>query len=729
MTRREHTTAEPDTLLLEDPAPAVVPTAESAGRGTPGGTPTGTAAARVPSSRLGIAGAFVVALVVAALLAAVHLTQGTADVGPLDLVRLATGGDGVDQTVAVLVASRVPRLLAGLLLGVALGVAGTVLQSVARNPLASPDTLAVNAGAYLTVVVVAAFGLSIPFYLQGGLAFLGGLAAAGLVLVLARGGADGPTRLVLAGSAIMLALHSLTMVLLVLFEQETTGLFAWGSGSIVQSGTRTVAMATPVVVVGVLAALVLSRRLDLLGLGDDAATVLGVDVRRTRVVAVLVAVLLAAIAVSVAGPVGFVGLAAPVVARLVARRVPGLGRHVLLLPFAAVVGVVVVLGADVLLRLLLPSTLSIAVPTGVVTTVLGAVLLVWLARRLRDSASGARGAHGALSRPRSRRAVLAVVVVLSLAVAAAAVAGLLLGDRVVLLGDVANWWDGVAGRHVTFVLDQRFPRVLAALLAGAALALAGTIVQAVCRNPLAEPSLLGVTSGAGLGAVTMILLVPGVGIWPMSAAAAAGAFAVFGLVYGLSYRGGLSSDRLVLIGIGAQAGVMAVITLLVVVVAPWDVNLALTWLSGSTYGRTLEQLLPVALALLVITPLAAVYRRDLDVVALDDDTPRVLGVALDRTRLLLLGAAALLTAAAVCAIGALAFVGLVAPHAARALVGARHARVVPVAMLLGALLVSVADTLGRVVIAPEQIPAGLGTALLGAPYFVYLLWRSRGRGA
>lgn len=734
MTRPEQrTTAEPDTLLLEDPAPAVVPGPDGtgdagAGDGAPAG-PTATAP-RVRTSRLGIVGVFVVAVVVAAVLAAVHLTQGTADVGPLDLLRLATGGDGVDQTVAVLVASRVPRLLAGLLLGVALGVAGAVLQSVARNPLASPDTLAVNAGAYLTVVVVAAFGISIPFYLQGGLAFLGGLAAAGLVLVLARGGADGPTRLVLAGSAIMLALHSLTMVLLVLFEQETMGLFAWGSGSIVQSGTRTVSLATPVVVVGVLAALLLSRRLDLLGLGDDAATVLGVDVRRTRVLSVLVAVLLASIAVTVAGPVGFVGLAAPVVARLVARRVPGLGRHVLLLPFAAIVGVIVVLGADVLLRLLLPGMLSIAVPTGIVTTVLGAVLLIWLARRLRDSGpASSRGAHGALSRPRSRRAVLVVVAVLALAVAAAAVAGMLLGDRVVLLGDVANWWNGLSGRHVTFVLDQRFPRVLAALLAGAALALAGTIVQAVCRNPLAEPSLLGVTSGAGLGAVTMILLVPGVGIWPMSAAAAIGAFAVFGLVYGLSYRGGLSSDRLVLIGIGAQAGVMALITLLVVVVAPWDVNLALTWLSGSTYGRTLEQLIPVALALLVLTPLTAVYRRDLDVLALDDDTPRVLGVALDRTRLLLLAAAALLTAAAVCAIGALAFVGLVAPHAARALVGARHGRVVPVAMLLGALLVSVADTLGRVVIAPEQIPAGLGTALLGAPYFVYLLWRSRGRGA
>ncbi|MCK9793804.1 iron ABC transporter permease [Isoptericola sp. 4D.3] len=675
-----------------------------------------------------IVAAFALAVVAVLALSAVHLTQGTADVGPLDVLRAAVGAD-TDGTVAVLVSSRLPRLLAGLLVGVALGVAGAVLQSVARNPLASPDTLAVNAGAYVTVVAAAALGLSVPFYLQGGLAFLGGLAAAVLVLALARGGADGPTRLVLAGSAIMLALHSLTMVLLVLFEQETTGLFAWGSGSIVQSGTRTVSMAAPVVLAGVVGALLLARRLDLLGLGDDAARVLGVDVRRTRVLSVLVAVLLAAIAVTVAGPIGFVGLAAPVIARLVGRRVPGLGRHALLLPFAALVGVVVVLGADVLLRAVLPGQASVVVPTGVVTTVLGAGILVWMARRLRDSGAGARGARGALGRPRSRARVVTVLVVLGVVLVAAVVAGLLLGDRVVLLGDVSNWLQGAAGRQVSFVLDQRVPRVLAAVLAGAALALAGTIVQAVCRNPLAEPSLLGVTSGAGLGAVLMILLVPGVGIWPMSAAAGGCALAVFALVYLLSSRGGLGSERLVLVGIGAQAGTTALITLVVLVIAPWDVNLALTWLSGSTYGRTLEQLLPVALALVVLVPLAATYRRELDVLSLDEDTPRVLGLPVDRSRLVLLGAAALTTAAAVCAVGVIGFVGLVAPHAARALVGARHARVLPVAILLGAVLVSVADTLGRVVIAPGQIPAGLGTALLGAPYFVYLLWRSRGRAA
>ncbi|WP_082618591.1 iron ABC transporter permease [Oerskovia sp. Root22] len=681
--------------------------------------------------RLTVASAFVVAILVVLVLAAIHLTQGTADVGLGDLLRLVVGGEAgdTDRTVAaVLVASRLPRLLAGLLVGVSLGAAGAALQSVARNPLASPDTLAVNAGAYVAVVGAAVIGVTLPFYLSGTLALVGGLAASGLVLVLARGGAAGPTRLILAGSAITLALHSLTTVLLVLFQQETMGLFAWGSGSIVQSGTSQVALAAPLVVVGLGGLILVAHRLDLLALGDDTATVLGIDVRATRVVTILLAVLLSATAVTVAGPVGFVGLCAPVIVRLVARKVPGLNRHRVLIPLSGIAGVIVILGADVLLRLVLPGTYGVAVPTGVITTVFGAATLVWLARRLKDSGPAA-GTRAAPVRPRTARRTLVVTAVLVALLVAATIAALLLGDRLLLTGDVLNWAADRAGKQVSFVLDQRFPRALAAILAGAALGLAGTVVQAVCRNPLAEPGLLGVTAGAGLGAVAVVLLVPGVGIMGMSAAAVVGALGTFAIVYRLAYRGGLSSDRLVLIGIGMSAGATALTTLVIVVVAPWNLNLALTWLSGSTYGRTLEHVVPVVLALLVVVPVAVLHRREMDVLALDEDTPRVLGLRLDRTRLLLLGASAVLTAAAVCAVGVVGFVGLVAPHAARALVGSRNGRVIPVSMLLGAVLVSVADTVGRTVIAPAQIPAGLTTALIGAPYFVWLLWRGRGREA
>ncbi|AGL17786.1 hypothetical protein L083_4276 [Actinoplanes sp. N902-109] len=681
-----------------------------------------------PAPRRGlprVLAAFGFAVALLAVLSAVHLTQGTAPLSPGELLRAVLPGEhdsARDQAVAVLLDSRLPRLLAALLVGLAVGVSGAILQSVARNALASPDTLAVNAGAYAAVVAVAAYGISVPFAISGLTAFLGGLAAAALVLLVARGGAAGPARLVLAGSAVALALNSLATVLLMLYQQNTTGLFAWGRGTTVQSGTHQVALAAPVIVLSVLAALLLAHRLDVLGLGDDSARVLGVDVRRTRVLAVLLAVLLSAIAVTVTGPIGFVGLSGPVIARLIARRVPGLGRHVLVLPFAGLLGALVIVAADVLLRLLVPAGKAISVPTGVVTSLAGAVLLVRLARRLRDSGPATAGTHGTV---RSKGFVIAVGVTLGAALIAAVVSGMLLGDRLVLLGDVANWWNGHAGREVTFVLDQRWPRVLAGLLGGAALALAGAIVQAVLRNPLAEPALIGVTPGASVGAILVVLLVPGIGIWPVMGAATLAALATFAVVHRLAVaHGGLASDRLVLTGIGVSTAAGAVTTLIVLLVSPWATNVALTWLSGSTYGRTAGQVVPAAITLLVALPLTLVGARTLDLVALDEDVPRVLGVPLNRARLGYLALAAVLTAAAACAVGALGFVGLVAPHAARALVGARHARSLPVAVGLGALVVCVADTLGRTVIAPTQIAAGLVTALIGAPYFIWLLSRT-----
>lgn len=296
-----------------------------------------------------------------------------------------------------------------------------------------------------------------------------------------------------------------------------------------------------------------------------------------------------------------------------------------------------------------------------------------------------------------------------------------------LTGDIANWATGQAGPIVTFVLDTRVPRVLAGLFAGAALALAGVLVQAVSRNPLGEPGVLGVTGGAGVAAVWVITVAPQAGVWVVAGAAAVGAGVASILVFGLAARGGMASDRLVLIGIGVSAGSTALITVIVVLTDPYNAVKALTWLSGSTYGRTLQQVVPVAVVLLLVAPVLVRARRDLDLLALDDDTPQVLGIRLMPRRLILLVVSALLTASAVSAVGVIAFVGLVAPHMARALVGSSHARVLPMAALIGAVVVLVADTIGRTVIAPAQLPAGLLTALLGTPYFVWLLSRSRSR--
>ncbi|TDC92970.1 iron ABC transporter permease [Nonomuraea deserti] len=680
-----------------------------------------------PLRRLGTAGVFLLAAAATVLVAAVHVTQGTSSVGALDLLALLFGGTsgGSEEAARVLLASRLPRLLAGVTVGCALGVAGSLLQSVARNPMASPDTLAVSSGAYFAIAAAAAFGLVMPLPLSGGLALFGGLAAAALVMAMSAGGRSGTTRLILAGSATALALHSLTNLVMILFEEETTGLYAWGSGSLVQSDLRAVSQFGPVIAVAMVAAILAGPRLDILGLGDDTASVLGVNVRRLRLWLTLLAIVLSAAAVTVSGPIGFVGLCAPVIVRLLPRSIPGLHRNRSLLPLSGLAGVLIVLGSDIALRAVLGAQAGVEVPPGVVTTLLGAGAMVWLARRYRDAGPTRRPPAARTGATRSRAAFLTVAVTLAALLAGALILGLLAGDRWLLTGDVLNWLQGRTGRALTFVLDQRYPRVLAAVLAGAALAVAGTAVQAVCRNPLAEPGVLGVTTGAGVGAISLLTMAPLAGIWAMTGAAGLGALIAFGLVYVLAWRGGLSSDRLVLIGIAVQAACTSLTVLIIVKADPWNTALALTWLSGSTYGRVPAQLVPVVLALLLAVPLLAWLRRDLDLLSLDEDSPRILGVPLEPVRLAALAGAVLLTSTAVSAVGVVAFVGLVAPHAARAMVGARHSRVLPVAALLGALLVSLADTLGRTVIAPAQVPAGLVTALIGTPYFVYLLWRAR----
>lgn len=678
---------------------------------------------------LGATGVLLLLGVVLVGVSAWHLTQGTSAVGAADLWhwllgrRAASGADAGD----VLLGSRVPRLAAGIAVGFALGVAGALFQSLARNALASPDTLAVTGGAYLAVTVVAAFGISVPLWASGLTAFVGGLLAAGLVLGLAGGAGTATTRLVLAGSAVALALQAGTSTLLILFREETTSLFAWGSGSLSQLGLRAFEQAAPVVVLCTIAAVLLARRLDLLGLGDDSAAVLGVPVRSTRALGTILAVLLTAASVTLAGPIGFVGLFAPVIVRLCGRFLPALHRHAVLIPAAGLTGAVVVVVADAAIRALLGADEAISIPTGITTTLVGATIMIILARRSRD-AGPARQPAAARVGVGSRLRFLVVLVVVAVAAVGVVVLGLLGGDTWLKAGDVSLWARGEAAPLIRFALDERAPRVAAAVLAGAALALAGALVQATCRNPLAEPGILGITGGAGVGAV---VVVTGAGVTQAASntailvGATVGALLSFALVYGLSWRGGLNADRLLLIGIGTWYGSAALTTFLLVRSNPWDTPRIYTWMSGTTYGRTFEQVLPVAIVLVLALPLAWLVRRELDLLALDEDTPRLVGVRLETVRLVVLVVAALLAAMSVSAVGVVGFVGLVAPHMARALVGGRHARSLPVAVLIGAVLLGVADLVGRTVIAPAQVPAGLVVALIGAPYFVYLLARSR----
>ncbi|MCX5206802.1 iron ABC transporter permease [Streptomyces sp. NBC_00237] len=673
------------------------------------------------TSRKGGAVAVTAVLVLlVAVLAVADITQGTAHVGPGEVFKALTGqADSADSSVVL--ASRLPRMVAGILVGAVLGMAGCALQAVSRNVLASPDTLAINAGSYLALGIVATTGLSLPMFASSGVAFVGGLAAAAIVLGMSGLGA-GTVRLVLAGTALTLGLTAVTEGLLLLFPVETEGLHQWNQGSIAQNGFGGVLGMLPMLVVGLVGLMLVARRVDALALGDDAARGLGVNVRATRVITVVLAALLSAAAVTLAGPIGFVGLVAPAVVRVLARRYREFAKVRGNVTASALTGILLVLASDVALRTLVSADTSVGVPTGVVTSLVGAVFLVTLATRGRDL--GAASPPDKL-RIRSRTVFVTVTATLVVVLVVLVIASVLLGDSMLLLGDVVNWAQNNAGRAVTFVLDTRVPRVCAALLAGAALALAGTLIQAVTRNPLAEPGVMGVSGGAALGAVLLVTSVPLAGPAEMAVAAFAGAAVAAVIVFGLSARGGFQQNRLVLVGMGVATATTALISLLIVLTDPFNATKALTWLSGSTYGRSFPDLVPLGVFLLLGLVVAFVRRTELDLISLDEDTPRLLGLGLSRSRLGLLALGVLLSAAAVAAAGTIAFVGLVAPHAARALVGRRHVRVVPVAVLLGAVLVGAADVIGRTVIAPAQVGAGIVTAIIGTPYFLWLLARSR----
>lgn len=393
------------------------------------------------ASRTGAVAATAALVALLAALAVLDITQGTAAVGAGEVWKALTGH--ADQSDAsVVIASRLPRMTAGVLVGVALGSAGAALQAVSRNVLAAPDTLAVNAGSYLALGVLTVTGASVPLLASSGVAFAGGLAAAAVVLGLSGLGA-GTVRLVLAGSALALGLGSLTDALLLLFPERTNGLYQWSQGSISQNGFGGVGQMAPVILVGLAGLLLVARRVDALSLGDDAARGLGVPVRATRITVVVLTALLSAAAVTLAGPIGFVGLCAPALVRPLGRRFRALLRARAALPVAGLTGAALVLGSDVLLRALVSAQSAVAVPTGVVTSVVGALFLVAMAFRARES--GAPAEPDRMRIP-SRAAFWSTVAVLTAVLVGVLIAAVLFGDTGLLLGDVTNWALGRAGQ-------------------------------------------------------------------------------------------------------------------------------------------------------------------------------------------------------------------------------------------------------------------------------------------
>ncbi|SOC39772.1 FecCD family ABC transporter permease [Ureibacillus acetophenoni] len=281
------------------------------------------------------------------------------------------------------------------------------------------------------------------------------------------------------------------------------------------------------------------------------------------------------------------------------------------------------------------------------------------------------------------------------------------------------------------VQSFRMPRILISILVGISLAVAGAILQAILRNPLASPDVTGITGGASVAVVLFLAIFSNesnaltVSIHWMPLAAFIGATIVAILLYLLAWKNGLSSFRLVLIGIGLWALTKALTNLFMIIGPIHQAAQANVWITGSVYGanwNNVQILAPLTLVLLIIV---FIMTRHLNIQELGEDIALGVGARIERQRFGLLLLSTALIGSSVAFAGGIGFVGLMAPHIARKLVGSSFGNLLPLSAIIGAILVLLADTIGRTVFLPLEIPAGVFTAAIGAPYFIYLLYRQR----
>ncbi|WP_427138951.1 FecCD family ABC transporter permease [Psychrobacillus psychrodurans] len=276
------------------------------------------------------------------------------------------------------------------------------------------------------------------------------------------------------------------------------------------------------------------------------------------------------------------------------------------------------------------------------------------------------------------------------------------------------------------LFEFRLPRIIISVLVGMGLAVSGCVLQGISRNSLADPGILGINAGAGLTVILFISFFPSTAAAPvflLPVLAFLGAGITATIIYTLAYKRneGISPMRLILTGVAVAAGISSAMIVLTLRLSPENYHFVATWLAGSIWGSNWMYVLSVLPWIIVLIPFVFSKARVLNILNLGDLAATGLGASIEKERRILLASAVGLAGASVSISGGIGFVGLIGPHLARQLVGSRHQYLIPASALTGGLLVLIADTIGRWILQPSEIPAGIIVAVIGAPYFLYLL--------
>ncbi|WP_082631245.1 iron ABC transporter permease [Gracilibacillus massiliensis] len=650
------------------------------------------------------------------LLVFIHMNQGSVSIAPKTILEAIFAPKDIleHHTVRYL---RMPRAVIGILAGGALAVSGALLQTITKNPLASASTLGIHSGSYFAVVFASVFISATSGWSGLLIAFVGGILTAVLVYTLAGVANASPVKMVLAGMVVTMMFSAFTSMLQIFFENETAGLFLWGSGTLVQNNWDGVQFTYPFIIVGVIGSLLIARSLDLFQLGEEVATGLGQNVERTRMITITLAVFLTAVTVSVVGPIGFVGIIAPHLIKLL-----GFQKHYMVILGSFLWGAIVLVGADVLARILDPTFSEL--PVGAITAFIGAPWLIFLIMKKQNKNYSSKDTGILAGQIKSSKFQKLVVPTLILIALLTLFIGISTGNNGIQL---VQTFQAIFLNNDTFIqnmaLDLRLPRLLVAAGSGILLAISGYIFQGVLRNPLADPSVIGITSGAGVGALIFLYIGSISAVW-VPLGAFTGAIIAFLIVMVLAYRADFQPALLALLGIGVSAFGSAIIQI-IVVRSDMAVASALTWLSGTTYAKSWTELLYYLVGpLIILVPIVFLVSDRIHTLALGDDTAKGLGLPVLKTRFYLALLASIVAAASVATVGTIGFVGLIAPHVARMLLGPTHKQLFMTSALLGGVFLMIADVLSRTLLVPKEIPSGIIIAIIGAPYFLWLMNRS-----
>ena len=606
--------------------------------------------------------------------------------------------------------SQLPRVAVALLAGAGLGLVGLLFQQVLRNPLAEPATLGVSAGAQLGLTVATLWALPGGEITQQFAAMIGAVVIGLLVFGVAWGKRMSPVTLILAGLVLGLYCAAVNSLFGLFNYQSLQSLYMWSTGSLNQQDWSIANFLLPRLIIVWLLAFLLQRPMTLLGLDDGVASNLGLGLNAARLTVLTIAILMSAQLVNAVGIIGFIGLFAPLLAKMLGAR--RLHSRLILAPL---IGALLLWLTDQIMQYLTQVWMEIS--TGAATALVGAPLLLWLLPRLRNSMAPPPMNQGDNVPNDRHHLVRWVSLALLLLLAGIAVA--------LMAGRDAHGWNWSTGAQLDALLQWRTPRMLAALAAGGMLASAGVLIQKLTGNAMASPEVLGISSGAAFGVVLMLFIVPGDAFVWLLPAGSAGAAATLLVIMVSSGLRRFSAERMLLAGIALSTAFSTLVSLLLASGDPRMGGL-LTWLSGSTYSVTMDQAWRTAAIAVVLLMLVPLCRRWVTILPLGSVTAKSVGMTLTPSRMAILLLAAVMTAAATLTIGPLSFVGLMAPHMARMLGFRRAMPQWMVASILGGLLMVFADWCGRMVIFPDQIPAGLLATFIGAPYFVYLL-RKQGK--